>query len=196
MITHIDHHIGHIFAFLKDQGLYERTVILFTSDHGDYNGDHGLLRKGSHLYEGILHVPMLVRLPGESGAGRIFPGMTQHEDIAPTILELAGLEMPQSIQGYSFKRILEGASEGLRRYAYFEHSSDPPVLGIRKNSVKLVRYPVPEGLVLTDLSQDPGEYENLINHESHRGLAAELEEQLLSRLPSTAIFRLPKTHMW
>lgn len=80
MISQIDYHIGRIVDVLKEKGLYDNTIIIYTSDHGDYNGDHGHIRKGAWLFDSILRVPMIVRYPAADNIGINYKGNTQHEE--------------------------------------------------------------------------------------------------------------------
>ncbi|MEG0601617.1 MAG: arylsulfatase [Mucinivorans sp.] len=101
-LTFIDHEIGLLVAELKARGLYENTLIIFTSDHGDMLGDHNHWRK-TYPYEGSAHVPMVVKLPqakrGEQGVVRT--ELVEMRDIMPTVLDAAGIAVPKGIDGRS-----------------------------------------------------------------------------------------------
>lgn len=91
-VNQIDVEIGRIMATLKEQGLLENTVVIFTSDHGDYLGDHGFIGKGIY-YEGAIHVPLIVRLVG--GSAGVYDGLVELTDITATLLAFAGAQPPQ-----------------------------------------------------------------------------------------------------
>lgn len=204
MISHIDHHVGRMLDAMDGSGLLDDTLIVFTSDHGDYNGDHGLIRKvgaierAGELYENLLHVPLIVRPPGGVKGGATFRGLTQHEDIAPTILEAAGLELERSqLPGHSLSPALRGEPTG-RKYSYYDqgvNGSTRNIIGIRDERYKLVHYPG-YGYVLGDLKADPHEYDNVLDSESHRSKRQELSEELLDWLLRTPCHRLPKEVIW
>lgn len=92
LVKQIDQKVGDILAALEEQGLLNNTVIIFSSDHGDYLGDHGLIGKGT-FYEGSIHVPLIVRMPGADGP-QTYDGLVELGDVTATMLALAGVEVP------------------------------------------------------------------------------------------------------
>lgn len=158
MISHIDHHVGRLIDALERAGQLDDTLILFTSDHGDYNGSRGMIRKRAGLYNDILNVPMICRGPGVT-AGATFAGFSQHEDIAPTVLELLGLATPESMQGISFAGALAG-DRGGREWSYF-YNPEPVAWGIEGAVGKYVVYPEDGRQRITEPSLDPLERTDL-----------------------------------
>ncbi len=157
MVTLIDHNVGRILDALEANALAQDTIVLFVSDHGDHPGDHGLYGKGLP-YDAALRVPLIWR-----GAG-IAAGQQRHEvastlDIAPTLLELAGVELPEGVQGHSMHAQLGGDLSPLRSAALSENDDDFVPMKIRVLTSarwKLVHYlnePVGE---LYDRLNDPG----------------------------------------
>ena len=198
MISHIDFHVGRVLQRLDQTGQLDRTIILFTSDHGEYNGDHGLIRKGPILYDNLLRVPMLVRLPNAAHGDTRCTQPTQHEDLAPTILDLLGLKIPQNMQGVSMRPALSGGTGG-RRYAYHEYKhvdAGDGVYGVRRGQWKLLHYPDQRGYVLTDLASDPDEYTNLYGSAATQEIERELKDALLEWLVNTPRHCLPKVAGW
>ena len=108
-ITHVDHHVGKLLGELESLNLADDTIVLFTADHGNMLGDHGRWFKGVQ-YEGSSHVPLLWRgLKGASeNGGKVNSKVIENTDLAPTILESAGLEVPQGMQGKSFLKLARG----------------------------------------------------------------------------------------
>jgi arylsulfatase A-like enzyme len=98
-ITQIDHHVGRMLDVLRRKGLYESTLIVYTSDHGDYLGYHHLLLKGNRLYDPLAKVPLLVKYPGNSRAGERDESLVSNVDLAPTFLRAGGLAVPRSLPG-------------------------------------------------------------------------------------------------
>ncbi|KKK91740.1 hypothetical protein LCGC14_2709910, partial [marine sediment metagenome] len=98
MITLVDENVGRLLGALDETGLAERTVVIFTSDHGDLMGDCGLIFKGPFLLEGLINVPMIWRVPG-AAAGARQSGLMNSCDIAPTVLDLLGVEVPGVMDG-------------------------------------------------------------------------------------------------
>ncbi len=203
MISHIDHHIGRIITLLKEKGLLEQTLIIFTSDHGDYNGDHGLIRKSLWLYDSLLHVPLIVRLPGQDQAGRSFLGLSQHEDLLPTLLGWLGMQVPSQVQGVSMAGVLKGDLEGHpRQFAHYEfengrnYQQGTVNCGVSHGSWKLIHYPEGPGFVLVNTETDPNEYQNLVGEEKAQGMFEKLKAALLAWLLNTQSYRPPKPYDW
>ena len=98
-ISHIDHQIGRIVGLLKERGLYDQTLIIYTSDHGEYLGFHHMLGKSLHLYDPLVRVPLLIKFPGQDMAGSRRQTLVNNIDLAPTILGQAGLEPSPGMSG-------------------------------------------------------------------------------------------------
>jgi len=145
-ITGIDRMIGEIRELLKLQGIAEKTVIVFTSDHGIMNGEFGLGGKALN-YETCLRVPMIVmdpRVP-ETARGQRSLALAQSIDIGPTLLDLAGAPKPASMQGKSLKPIVDGQTDNLRRYSFAEnlwstYFGNPRIESVRDQKWKYIRY--------------------------------------------------------
>lgn len=118
--TFIDDQIGRVIQTLKDQGLYENSVIIFTSDHGDMMGDHHHWRK-TYPYEGSAHIPFIVKLPSKMRAGTVRNECVDLRDIMPTFLSAAGVAVPENVDGQSLLDI--GTGRPWREYIEMEHSS-------------------------------------------------------------------------
>jgi len=179
-VTMIDDQIGQLLAALERQGYLENAVVIFTSDHGDCLGDHGHIQKWT-MYEAITRTPLIVWAPGRFEGGRRLDGLCQQMDIAPVIMELAGVETPASWEAESLMPALRGEAWQGRPHVFCEHPRDPILTGtewmtmVRDREWKLVHYvDSPEG-ELYDLAADPGEHHNLWNDPS---CAARKEELL------------------
>jgi arylsulfatase A-like enzyme len=147
-------------------------VVLFTSDHGDYLGDHGRLRKSHQAAEQLLHVPCILRVPGDhptnSSVSRL-DNATSNIDILPTLLESAGVELPRHIQGSSLLAVGE-----VSRYALahgFDGMPEGANFTILDERFRYTLYPENSGKELFDHSVDPLESRNLADDS---GYAAEL----------------------
>ncbi len=197
MVTHLDHHIGRILDALEANGQLEDTIIMFTSDHGDYNGDHGFIRKNWWMYESILRVPMMVRLPDGSRGGTWYEGPTQHEDVVPTLCELLEINGLPHMQGESFLPVLNGDGESAREYSYYERTRGiQRAFGVRKDDMKLMVYPDSRGYWLNDLASDPTEDVNLFGQPDVAGVQQELQNELLDWLMRAEHYYPPKTYKW
>ncbi len=114
-VTLVDRWIGRLLQKIEDLGLLENTAVIFTTDHGTYLGEHGYIGKRVHLYEEVTHIPLIIRLPDSEGAphGRC-DTLVQSPDLMPTILELAGVKPPQTVQARSLLPLIRGEEDGER----------------------------------------------------------------------------------
>lgn len=172
MIELIDDNIGRLLETLEETGQMENTVIIFMSDHGEMLGDHGLILKGAYFYEGLVHVPLIISWPQKFLQGKISNALVELVDIAPTLLDIAGIEIPYYMQGRSLLPILTGASElhTHKDHVYCEYYN--ALLGCHKNvyatmyydgRYKIVVYHGEQLGELYDHQTDPDEFCNLWN---------------------------------
>ena len=111
MIKQVDDQLGRMLEVLEETGQRENTMIIFTSDHGETLGDHGLIQKGCRFYEGLVRVPLIFSLPGQFVDGLRSDALVELVDKAPTLLELADLPIPEQMHGRSLLPILSGEAE-------------------------------------------------------------------------------------
>jgi arylsulfatase A-like enzyme len=109
-ITLVDNMVGTINQAIKDAGIEDNTIVVFTSEHGDMMGDHGMLEKRS-MFEESARVPLLMKVPWLSKGNQVIEGSVGHIDLVPTLLDLIGQEVPNHLQGKSLKPVLEGESD-------------------------------------------------------------------------------------
>jgi arylsulfatase A-like enzyme len=167
---------------LDELGLADDTIVIFTSDHGETLGDHGLIQKGCRFYEGLVRVPLIWRWPGHIKAGFVSDALVELMDKAPTILDFAGIDVPAHMQGRSLRPLLEGTATDeshreLVRCEYYDALDLPDASRatmIRTDRHKLVVYHGHDLGELFDLDADPWEHRNLWDDPAHRGLKTEL----------------------
>ena len=186
MVSILDDGVARVVAALESRGLRDDTVVVFVSDHGDYLGDHGYYGKGL-AYDGVLRTPMIFAGPGIR-AGRVVPGIASTLDLAPTLLDLAGAEEPEGVQGSSMRELLAGSREAVRSVALVENDDD--FIPARMRTVvtagwKLTYYLDSGEGELIDRANDPMEMTNLWRSPAHeqqreRLLRLLLEETLRS----------------
>jgi arylsulfatase len=183
-VTMIDEQVGRILARLKERGMLENAVVVFTSDHGDCLGDHGLVEKWN-MYDSSVRVPLVVHSPGRFEAGRTCDALTQWFDIGPTVLELAGIQAPAKMDARSLLPHLEGGDDAERRqFVYSEHAPDlmlqqvEHLLMIRDERYKLVEYLGTDAGQLFDLETDPNELVDLCGSSAHAQVQATLAYEL------------------
>ncbi len=119
-IAHTDEHVGRILQLLQDLGISERTLVIVLSDHGEAFLEHGKLRHGNSLYEELLHVPLIMRLPGVIPAGKRVAGNISHVDLMPTALGLLHLRGPAQMQGIDLSPMILGDQAVPERLIYSE----------------------------------------------------------------------------
>jgi arylsulfatase A-like enzyme len=171
-IAYTDHWIGRLLDALDERGLRERTIVIVTSDHGDELLDHGGIEHSRTYYEEMMHVPLVVRVPGR-GEGRVVEAQVGLIDVAPTVLELLGVPAPL-MQGRSLVPALDGGALP-ERTVVGEASQDLGVKAVRTNAWKYVR-DAAGGERLYDLGADPAERVDVCATERRTcdGLGAEL----------------------
>ncbi len=189
MEAQIDHQFGRVLAKLDAMGMRDETVVVFTSDHGEFLGNHGLLHKGPPPYRDLCQVSFVMAGPGISRAERT-SAPTSHLDLAPTLLALAGVDA-QGLgdDGESLLPVLRGERlERRERFLEFHPRIDARVYNhsIVTDEWRLTLYPNGDRDwgELFDLERDPGEHENLFNHPAHRAVRDRLGERLVSRFPA------------
>lgn len=196
-IAAADEEVGKVMATLDQLKLAENTVVVFVGDHGYYEGEHTLGDKRT-AYEEALRTPLLIRWPQLKAKGIVLDQMALNIDLAPTMLDLAGVPIPAEMQGKSWRPLLEGQQNVDWRksffYEYFyEHpySFAPTTLAVRTEAAKLIQYPGhDEWTELFDLAADPYETRNLWKSAAH----TELRQQMLSEFQRQQLavnFKMP-----
>lgn len=182
MVSDVDRNVGRVLDALEELGQRENTIVVFTSDHGDYMGDHGNFGKGTPGYDCIMRVPCLISYPGHIGPGTRVEGMMEATDLLPTLLEYAGVVREPSLKGRSMIALLEGDESASRESAYAEYA-DPG-----RNNWAIVRTEdwfyannTHGGEVLFDLQQDPDELNNIANDSGAATALCEMRELALKR---------------
>jgi len=127
LTTEVDHHFGRIISHLKSTGQYEDTIIIVTADHGEMLGDHHAWGK-MHYFDAAFRIPLVIRVPGRGTAGTHLSAPTESIDVTPTILDLLGLEVPDSMDGRSLAPLIDGKRpHGWRRFTVSELDFGDPV---------------------------------------------------------------------
>jgi len=182
MIKLIDDQLARILEALDRTGQRDNTIIIFTSDHGEALGDHGLIQKGCRFYEGLVRVPLIWVWPGRIPAGVKSDALVELMDKAPTLLDFAGVPIPEHMQAKSLRPILEAEADPMHhrdhvRSEYYD-ALDLPGCALatmyRQGRYKIVNYHRHDFGELYDLEADPWEFENLWDDPPHRELRCEL----------------------
>jgi arylsulfatase A-like enzyme len=178
-IASVDESVGEVLKYLDESGLAKNTMVIYTSDQGFYLGENGWFDK-RFIYDVSMQTPLLVRWPGKIKAGSVNTSLVQNIDFAPTMLDVAGVKVPDWMQGLSLKSILTGKQTvpmaiGIPRkelyYRYYEYPIDHyviPHLGIREKQYKLIYFFTVNEWEFYDLKTDPSEQRNLINDPKYK----------------------------
>jgi arylsulfatase A-like enzyme len=183
-VASVDENTTRLLNYLDSTGLSKNTIVIYTSDQGMYLGENGWFDK-RFMYDVSMGTPLIVRWPGKVKPGTVTNTMVQNIDFAPTILDMAGTTIPDSMQGKSLVPILTGKQTSLNRpflyYHYYEFGADHtvmPHLGIRGERYKLIYFYTANEWELYDLQNDPREQINLINSANYQSVIADLKKEL------------------
>ncbi|NND08633.1 MAG: sulfatase [Saprospiraceae bacterium] len=182
-VASVDENIGRVLAYLDETGLDKNTIIIYTSDQGFFLGEHGLYDK-RFMYEESLRLPLLIRYPKEIKPATHVEKMVLNLDFAETILDYAGVEIPEDMQGKSFRQLAKGQSpEGWRDGMYYRFYEEAygigPCEGIRTQQYKLIHYLYgDEFWELYDLKNDPHEMENLYTDITYKNTIEVLKNEM------------------
>ncbi len=181
-IVSVDRNIGRVLDYLEEQGLDKNTMVVYTSDQGFYMGEHGWFDK-RFMYEESFRTPLLISLPG--GKRGDVEQLVQNIDYAPTFLELAGVTVPDDIQGESLLPLLKGESVDWREslyYHFYEYPAEHAVkrhYGVRTDRYKLIHfYNDIDTWELYDLKEDPNEMNNIYGKRGTKRITKKLMMEL------------------
>ncbi len=187
-IASVDENIGRVLDYLESSGLAENTLVVYTSDQGFYLGDHGWFDK-RFMYEESLRMPLVIQFPGSIRSGTVNEELVLNLDFGPTFLALAGIPVPESMQGAPMVPLLLDPQTGEWRSSVYYHYYEFPAVhqtkrhyGVRTKRFKLIHfYHDIDAWELYDLGNDPNELNNVYADPAYQDQVAELKEEL-SRL--------------
>ncbi len=210
MCEFADRNVKKVIDAVDEMGLGDKTLIIYSADHGDFNGSRNMYEKwDTSFYEEIVNVPLIMRLPGTLPAGKSIANLVEFVDIAPTIMELAGAEVPRWVQGKSLLGLMQGRtdkhkdavfSQGgvekdatLRAFPYEQEAGgfspkqkvlcEHPEAMVRSKMIRTDRYKyvyrIEGDCELYDLHKDPDEFRNLAADPQYKDLIAELKDRML-----------------
>lgn len=186
-ITFVDEEIGEIIQALKEQGMYENSLICYISDHGDMLGDHHHWRK-TYPYEGSSHIPFIIKWPESYhfDKGNKIEAPVELRDLLPTFIDIAGGEIPLEMDGKSLLTLMKGEYDNWRKYIDLEHatcySEDNYWCALTDGKVKYVwRFHTGEE-ELFDLTNDPHELKNVVGKKRYQTKLLELRHAMAEHL--------------
>lgn len=154
-ISQIDHHVGRLIALLKEKGLYDNTLIVFTADHGEYLGFHHMLLKANHMYDPLAKVPLVIKWPSARRSGAVEQRLVSNIDLAPTLCRAAGLQPAAEMHGEDL------GSEMPRRDVVFCESGRFQAMARTQSHKLILTAKLPGQNLFFDLKKDPLELHNL-----------------------------------
>ncbi|HEV8606693.1 MAG TPA: sulfatase [Tepidisphaeraceae bacterium] len=183
-IASVDDNVGRVLDYLETSGLAENTIVVYTSDNGFFLGDHGWFDK-RFMYEESMRVPLMVRYPGKIVAGSVSKELVINADFAPTILDFAGVQIPQEMQGRSLAPILAGKPPpDWRKSVYYHYYEFPqphhvhPHYGVRTDRYKLIHYYTLKEWELFDLQKDPHELKSVYDDPAYAQVRQDMTKEL------------------
>ncbi len=177
MVSFMDKYIGKILEQVKQLGLEDNTIIVFTCDHGDLFGQHGFVHKCIFHYEDLLRVPMIVKYKNVIPEGQRSNSLQSLIDIAPTLMDLCNLNIPQPMSGVNQSEVWKDATKNKRDYIICENRHEPHVMHIVSYVEERYKINVYEGRnygELYDLTQDKGEHNNLWDDDKYRQIKIDM----------------------
>lgn len=181
-IASVDESVGQVLKFLKENGLDKNTVVIYTSDQGFFLGEHGLFDK-RFMYEEAFRTPLLIKYPVEIEKESKSNLLVQNLDIAPTLLDVAGVEIPDEMQGKSLRKTWTADAPNWRDAIYYHYYEKgygaTPHYGIRTDRYKLIHfYDEIDSWELYDLLKDTTEMQNLIENPDYSEIKKNLQIRL------------------
>lgn len=185
MVQLIDRAMGMIMDTLEQTGLDRNTIVVFTTDHGELLGDHGIWMKGPFHYEQLIKVPFIMQLPGKMYGGKAVDSPVSLADIVPTVLSLCGVDIPDTMDGMDLMPVIKGERERVHDHVLVECTDDPA--GLRLKTIvgeryKLTYYHGEHFGELYNLKEDPWERKNLWDDSSMQDIKIRMLMNLLGEI--------------
>ena len=203
MIEMVDDRIGAVLDALERSGQADNTIVIFTSDHGEMMGDHGMLYKGCRFFEGLVHVPLIIRWPGVSAPGSRTEALVELIDLAPTILDAAGVDIPRNMQGRSLAGILSGQTTTHKPHVVCEFNEALAGMPYQSHGTmvfdgryKTCMYHDAGKAEIFDLATDPGEFDSLWGQEGFEKEQIRLMQQHIDAVMATSDAGIERTGMY
>jgi arylsulfatase A-like enzyme len=163
--------IGEVKKLLEKHGIYEKTILIITSDHGESFGEHGFVWHAGGIYNEATHIPLLIRLPKQNAAAKRIGALTQTIDILPTVYDLLQIPFPKrEVQGQTLLPLMSGSKQSVREMS-FTRSDGPPKYMVRDLHNSLLVYANPQWRALYNTDTDPEFKKNIIAAEPQKAQA-------------------------
>ncbi len=179
-VAYMDAQVGKVLNTLKEEGLEDNTIVIFTSDHGFHLGEHRFWMKVS-LHEESVRVPLIIKVPGKKAA--VCRSFTELLDLYPTVAELAGLKIPENVQGKSLVSTLDNPNHSVRDMAFSVSQGGKSFL-VRTDKWAYIQYDedAGSGMELFDMEQDSQQFNNLADNPTYSEVVSEMKALLRMKL--------------
>ena len=197
-VSHVDHAVGKLLDYLNEMKLAENTIVVYSSDHGDYACEHGIMEKAPGICsDAITRIPFIWRWPGKFKSKYVINELVETVDFAPTVCNLAGIDLMETGDGKDISRLLTGENEQVHSIGVTEFAWSKSV---RKGKYRFIYYPkemffkeYPNGFgELYDLEKDPWEMNNLFFQDDCKEIIEDMKNSLLDWIITTT---RPKTSL-
>jgi len=180
-VSYMDAQVGKLLTTLKEEGLEDNTIVIFTSDHGYHLGEHDFWAKVS-LHEESAKVPLIIKVPGKKAA--VCNSFAELVDLYPTVSDLCGLEIPARLQGKNLSKALDDPNYTVRDMAFCVNGNKYKGLSLRTDRWAYIQYgeDAKEGIELFDMHKDPKQYHNLAKDPQHRKIVDDFKKKLAKKL--------------
>jgi len=195
MTSLMDREIGRILDALDRLGLAEDTLVVFTTDHGHFLGQHGLIAKGAFHYDDLLRIPMCARWTGTIPAGQVTEALQSQVDFAPTFLQACGIDVPGEMQGVNQLPVWRGQADTARDHCIVENRHNPTTVHLRTyvgERYKITVYRNAGYGELFDLQEDPNELQNRWDDPAYAGVKADLLQRFVQAEIQREPTRMPR----
>ncbi len=189
-VSYMDAQVGKVLNTLKEEGLENKTIVIFTSDHGFHLGEHRFWMKVS-LHEESVRVPLIIKVPGKKPA--VCHSFAELLDLYPTVAELAGLHYSRHLQGKSLVKTLDDPEHHVRDAAFSVTQGGKSFL-LRTSKWAYIQYDedAGSGIELFDMEYDPKQFNNVAKNPQYRQIVAEFQDRLKSKLAEIRVNDLPR----
>ncbi len=192
LVTHVDDCVGNLLSALDD--IKDNTIVVFTSDHGEYLGDHQRVHKGMPGHDCIINVPFIIRYPDQIGKGVSYHGLCEAVDFMPTILDYCGIQIPSDLKGKSLRKPIQDPNLIHKESILVESVQ---LNGVIETTIRTLdyKYYVSSGGIelLYDLKKDEHELMDVSNHPDYLGVKLELRLKMIHKIQSAAYHNLKRT---
>jgi arylsulfatase A-like enzyme len=195
MISLMDQQIGRIMDGLERLGLADNTLVVFSTDHGHFLGQHGLIAKGAFHYEDMIRVPMLAWFPGRLAQNGVNSSLQSLVDYSPTFLSAAGIDVPGFMTGVNQWDVWQGKKDSARDWVVVENRHEPTLVHLRTyvdERYKITVYRNHDYGELFDLEKDPGEVHNRWADPEYASVKSELLRKFMSATLVCEPTRMPR----